>query len=121
MHHDIWDYDAPSPVILFDVDVDGERRHALAESSKTGWVYILDRETGKPIYPIEEKPAPQLASQKTAKTQPIPSYPPYISHTPSTKAFNEIVALTKKNAKGKDVPKITRAKQIYTPFGNESS
>ncbi len=119
VHHDIWDYDAPSPVVLFDVDVDGERRQALAESSKTGWVYILDRKTGEPLYPIEEKPVPQLAAQKTAKTQPIPSYPSYISHTPSKKAFDEIVALTKKNAKGKDVPKITRAKQIFTPFGND--
>ena len=119
VHHDIWDYDAPSPVVLFDVDVDGERRQALAESSKTGWVYFLDRKTGEPLYPIEEKPVPQLATQKTAKTQPIPSYPPYISHTVSDKAYGEIAKLTRKTAKGKEVPKVRRARQIYTPFGND--
>ena len=41
---------------------------------------MLDRETGKPLLPIPEKPVPQLAAQKTAKTQPIPSYPPFIPH-----------------------------------------
>jgi quinohemoprotein ethanol dehydrogenase len=119
VHHDIWDYDAPSPVVLFDVDVEGERRQALGQSSKTGWVYLLDRRTGEPLYPIEEKPVPQLALQKTAKTQPIPSYPPYISHTPSDKAFTEIVRLARKNAKGKKPPNFKRSKQIYTPFGND--
>ncbi len=48
VHHDIWDYDAPSPVVLFDIEIDGEMRRALAEPSKTGWVYILDRRPANP-------------------------------------------------------------------------
>jgi alcohol dehydrogenase (cytochrome c) len=72
VHHDIWDYDAPSPVLLFDIEIDGEMRRAAAEPSKTGWVYILDRETGEPLIGIEEKPVPQEPRQATAATQPFP-------------------------------------------------
>ena len=72
VHHDIWDYDAPSPVVLFDIEIDGEVRQALAEPSKTGWVYILDRETGEPLIGIEERPVPQEPRQSTAATQPYP-------------------------------------------------
>ncbi len=56
VHHDIWDYDSPNPVILFDAPYAGRMRKGIAEVSKTGWVYILDRETGKPLIGIEEKP-----------------------------------------------------------------
>ncbi len=70
VHHDIWDYDSPNPVVLFDAQYNGEVRKGVAQISKTGWVYILDRETGKPLTPIEERPVPQEPRQKTAKTQP---------------------------------------------------
>jgi alcohol dehydrogenase (cytochrome c) len=116
VHHDIWDYDGPSPVVLFDIDIDGKTHHALAQSSKTGWVYILDRETGKPLFPTPEKPVPQLAAQKTAPTQPIPSYPPYIPHGVSDAAYGQVAKLARANAKGKP-PKVTRARRMYTPFG----
>ena len=72
VHHDIWDYDAASPVVLFDTAINGQPRKALAEAGRTGWVYILDRTNGKPLIGIEEKPVPQEPRQKTAKTQPIP-------------------------------------------------
>jgi alcohol dehydrogenase (cytochrome c) len=72
VHHDIWDYDSPNPVVLFDADFGGVRHKALAQVSKTGWVYILDRETGKPILGIEERPVPQEPRQHTAATQPYP-------------------------------------------------
>lgn len=72
VHHDIWDYDAPSPVVLFDIELNGRMRKGLAEPGKTGWVYILDRVTGKPLIGIEEKPVPQQPRQKTARTQPYP-------------------------------------------------
>src|SRR4029078_11384309 len=66
VRHDIWDLDSPSPVVLFDVKVDGQWRHALAEASKTGWVYILDRTNGEPLVGIEDKAVPQEARQHTA-------------------------------------------------------
>lgn len=72
VHHDIWDYDAASPVVLFDTVIDGKPRKGIAEAGRTGWVYILDRTDGKPLIGIEERPVPQDPRQKTAKTQPFP-------------------------------------------------
>jgi len=70
VHHDIWDYDSPSPVVLFDADYNGVKRKGIAQIPKTGWVYILDRTDGKPLLPIEERPVPQEPRQHTAATQP---------------------------------------------------
>jgi quinohemoprotein ethanol dehydrogenase len=72
VHHDIWDYDAPNPVVLFDAPVDGVMRKGLVQVGKTGWAYILDRETGKPLIGIDERAVPQEPRQATAATQPYP-------------------------------------------------
>ena len=72
VHHDIWDYDSPNPVVLMDLRMDGGVRKALVEVGKTGWAYILDRETGEPIIGIDERPVPQEPLQATAATQPYP-------------------------------------------------
>ncbi|HLF12188.1 MAG TPA: PQQ-binding-like beta-propeller repeat protein [Gammaproteobacteria bacterium] len=72
VHHDIWDYDSPNPVVLFDIQLNGEMRKGLAQAGKTGWVYILDRTNGEPLIGIEERPVPQEPRQKTAPTQPYP-------------------------------------------------
>jgi quinohemoprotein ethanol dehydrogenase len=72
VRHDLWDYDSPNPVILFDAEYDGEPRKGLVQVSKTGWAYILDRETGEPLMGIEERPVPQEPRQATAATQPYP-------------------------------------------------
>jgi len=72
VHHDIWDYDAASPIVLFDTVINGQPRKGIAEAGRTGWVYILDRTNGKPLIGIEERPVPQEPRQKTAKTQPYP-------------------------------------------------
>jgi quinohemoprotein ethanol dehydrogenase len=72
IHHDLWDYDGPSPVVLFDVTINGRVRKAAAEPNKAGWVYILDRTNGKPLIGIDEMPVPQEPRQATSKTQPIP-------------------------------------------------
>ncbi len=71
-HHDIWDYGGANPIILFDVRINGQLRKGLSHAPKSGYVYILDRVTGKPLVGIEERPVPQNASQKTSPTQPIP-------------------------------------------------
>ena len=81
VHHDIWDYDSPNPVILFDVKVNGRVRKAVAEASKTGWVYILDRTNGKPLLGIDEKPVPQEPRQLTAATQPFPRGDAFVPHS----------------------------------------
>ncbi len=72
VHHDLWDYDSPNPVILFDARIAGRMRKGLVEVSKTGWAYILDRETGKPLIGIDERPVPQEPRQASAATQPYP-------------------------------------------------
>jgi quinohemoprotein ethanol dehydrogenase len=72
VHHDIWDYDSPNPVVLFDAPVNGRMRKGLVQVSKTGWAYILDRETGEPLIGIEERAVPQEPRQATAATQPYP-------------------------------------------------
>jgi alcohol dehydrogenase (cytochrome c) len=70
VHHDIWDYDAPNPIILFEAEYDGVMRKGLVQAGKTGWLYILDRLTGEPLIGIEERPVPQEPRQATAATQP---------------------------------------------------
>jgi alcohol dehydrogenase (cytochrome c) len=72
VHHDIWDYDGPSPVVLFDLELNGAMRKGIAQPSKTGWVYILDRTNGTPLIGIDEQAVPQEPRQATAATQPIP-------------------------------------------------
>jgi glucose dehydrogenase len=74
-HHDVWDYDSGGPPILFDMQVDGRRVKAVAEASKNGHLYILDRETGKPVHPIKEVRVPTEDAgpgQAPWPTQPIP-------------------------------------------------
>ena len=73
VHHDIWDYDSPNPVVLFDSTIKGRKVKGLVEVSKTGWAYILDRATGKPLIGISERAVPQEPRQQTSATQPYPS------------------------------------------------
>jgi alcohol dehydrogenase (cytochrome c) len=80
VHHDIWDYDAVNPVVLMDVNVGGRTRKAIAEVGKTGWAYILDRQTGKPLIGIDERPVPQEPRQATAATQPFPRGDAVVPH-----------------------------------------
>ncbi|TAJ91813.1 MAG: quinonprotein alcohol dehydrogenase [Gammaproteobacteria bacterium] len=72
VHHDLWDYDAANPVILFDAEIDGVKRKGIAQAGKTGWVYLLERKTGEPLIGIEERPVLQEPRQATAATQPYP-------------------------------------------------
>jgi quinoprotein glucose dehydrogenase len=80
VHHDIWDYDVPMAPNLLDVTVNGQPRKIIAATTKQGWVYVLDRVTGEPIWPIVETPVPQseVPGEHTWPTQPIPTKPaPY--------------------------------------------
>lgn len=80
VHHDIWDYDNPTAPILADLTINGQKREALLQLTKQSFVYVLDRVTGKPIWPIEERPVPasDVPGERAAKTQPFPTRPaPY--------------------------------------------
>jgi glucose dehydrogenase len=77
VHHDLWDYDNNVPPILIDINVGGRPVKAVAQLTKQAMAYVLDRETGKPVWPIEERPVPKSATpgERTAATQPFPTRP----------------------------------------------
>jgi len=77
VHHGVWDYDFPCAPTLVDVTVAGRRVKALAQASKQGFLYVFDRATGKPLWPIEERPVPpsDIPGEELAKTQPFPTKP----------------------------------------------
>ncbi len=78
VHHDIWDRDFPAPPTLVTVARGGKRIEAVAQTTKSGHVYVFERATGKPLFPIEERayPASGVDGELTAKTQPLPTAPP---------------------------------------------
>ena len=78
VHHDIWDYDLPAAPNLIDIVVDEEPIKAVAQVSKQGFLFVFNRATGKPVWPIEETPVPasDVPGERAAATQPIPSWPP---------------------------------------------
>src|SRR5438094_746569 len=118
-HHDVWDYDSGAPPILFDMQVRGRRVKALAEASKNGFLYILDRETGKPVHPIKEMPVP--TDSAGAGESPWPSQP--IPFTASGKPMEPVCPIepleipAEQLAKSKPVPVFSprRPNQISAP------
>ena len=78
IHHDLWEYDAATPPILGDITVDGKKIKAVFASNKAGFLYVFDRVTGKPVWPIEERPVPKsnTPGEETWPTQPFPTKPP---------------------------------------------
>ena len=72
VHHDLWDYDVPMQALLADLNIGGAIRHALIQGTKQGDLYVLDRQTGRPIIPVGERPAPQggLPEERHSPTQP---------------------------------------------------
>ena len=78
VHHDLWDYDTASPPLLATVPHDGEKIPVVIQGNKTGFLYVLNRDTGKPIFPVEERAVPQsdVPGEKASPTQPVPLAPP---------------------------------------------
>ncbi len=81
VHHGLWDYDATGAPLVLDVRIDGRPRKIVAQPSKQGFLYVFDRITGEPIWPIVERPVPQsnIPGEKTSPTQPFPTKPPAFS------------------------------------------
>jgi quinoprotein glucose dehydrogenase len=80
VHHGIWDWDLPAAPVLLDITVDGRKIKAIAQVTKQAFTFVLDRVTGKPVWPIEERPVAQtdVPGEKTSPTQPFPTKPaPY--------------------------------------------
>jgi quinohemoprotein ethanol dehydrogenase len=116
VHHDLWDYDAPSPTVLMKGMMNGKEVEAVGEPEKTGWAYVVDQENCKPVYPIPEVKVPQDPSQKTFPTQPEPTMEPF---SPVTKTNP---AAVKKAAEGvvgqKPEPKVVGVPD-FTPMSSD--
>ena len=106
VHHDIWNYDTPTAPVLMDVTVDGRVVKGLFQATKQSFLYAINRETGEPIWPIEERPVPasNVPGEKLALTQPFPTRPAaydlqgrtedhLIDYTPEIKEMARQVAL----------------------------
>ena len=78
VHHDVWDYDTVGPPTLGEITVDGRCIKAVMQPSKTAFLYVFDRESGEPVWPIEERKVPQSIApgERTSPTQPFPTKPP---------------------------------------------
>ena len=80
IHHDLWDYDLPAPPNLVTIERGGKKIDAVAQTSKVGFLYVLDRITGEPLFPVEERPVPasDVPGEQAWPTQPFPLKPrPY--------------------------------------------
>ena len=78
VHHDIWDMDVPAQPTLVELDIGGKRRPAVVQVTKMGMTFVLDRETGEPLHPVEERPVPQegaVPGEYLSPTQPFPVKP----------------------------------------------
>ena len=87
VHHDVWDYDLPAQPLLIELKKNGEMIPVVVQTTKMGMVFVLNRITGEPVYPIDERSVPQggVDGEKLSPTQPFSSLPPLVSHAPITK------------------------------------
>ena len=117
VHHPIWDYDLSSAPILADIVVDGKPIKAVAVPSKEAFLYVFDRVTGKPVWPIVEKPVPQtdVPGEKTSPTQPFPTKPPAYARN-VFKVPDDLIDFTPElKAEAKDVVARYRTGPMFLP------
>jgi quinoprotein glucose dehydrogenase len=95
VHHDMWDRDLPTAPLLVTITKDGKKIDALAQTTKSGFVFLFNRETGEPVYPINEIPVPtqtELIGEKPSLTQPVPTLPkPFARRLVSESDLNNLV------------------------------
>ena len=116
VHHDVWDWDLPCAPMLFDMNMNGRRVKALAQPTKSAFLFVLNRETGEPIWPIEERPVPQsdVPKEKTSPTQPVPSKPAPFDRQGITE--NDLIDLTPAlKTEALEVIKRYKIGPIFTP------
>ena len=116
VHHPIWDYDLSSPPILADITVNGRAIKAVALPSKESFLYVFDRVTGQPVWPIEERPVPQtdVPGEKTSPTQPFPTKPPAYARQAVT--VDELIDFTPEmRAQALEAVKMYRMGPMFLP------
>jgi len=117
IHHDLWDYDFPQAPKLMTVRHDGQNVDVVVQASKQGFLYVLDRVTGKPLWPIEEKPMPQsdVPGEVASPTQPIPTMPPPFARQTFTERDINPYLTPDEQASVRELLKNSRNEGIYTP------
>jgi len=117
IHHDLWDYDFPQAPKLLTVRHDGRNVDVLVQASKQGFLYVLDRVTGKPLWPIEEKPMPKtdVPGEVSSPTQPIPTMPPPFARQSFTEKDVNPYLTAEEQAAVRELLKNSRNEGLYTP------
>jgi quinoprotein glucose dehydrogenase len=117
VHHGLWDYDNPAPPVLMTITVDGKKIDAVTQVTKQGFAYVFDRVTGKPVWPIVERPVPtdsDVPGEKVFPTQPIPSKPPaFVDQGVTLDDANDLTPEIK--ALAQEEMKKYRIGPLYTP------
>jgi quinoprotein glucose dehydrogenase len=120
VRHDIWDYDLPAQPVLATIQREGRSQDVVVQVTKTGLVFVFDRERGTPIFPIEDRPAPpsDVAGEAAWPTQPFPTLPPpLVRHKVTRQDLSEVTAASAKFCR--ELFESVRGGQIYTPIGTD--
>jgi quinoprotein glucose dehydrogenase len=120
VHHDLWDYDLEVGPKLLTIKHDGKDVDILAEPGKDGFLYVLDRLTGKPIWPIEERPVPKsdVPGEESWPTQPFPTHvPPFVRQSFTAKDIDPYITDPKEREEIKKTIETARNEGIFTPPG----
>ena len=116
VHHDVWDYDNPAQPTLATIDVDGKARDVVIQPTKQGFLFVLDRDTGVPVFPVEERPVPQggVAGEVLSPTQPYPAHIPALA--PQKISADEAYGVTPWDREAcRKLIAETRNEGLYTP------
>ena len=118
VHHDLWDYDNTAAPQLATITHNGQRRDIVAQAGKTGYLYVFDRVTGEPIWPIEERPFPasEIPGEKAWPTQPIPTRPPPFARQSLTVAdINPYILTSRQRTEWEKRIGSARNEGLFTP------
>lgn len=119
IHHDLWDWDLPAQPALVTINKDGKKMDAVAQTTKHGMVYVFERESGKPVYPIDEVSVDTqttLAGEKVWPTQPIPRMPkPFVRQSFTENDLNPYLADTSILSLKEQLKNIAMEKCLFRP------
>ncbi len=118
VHHDIWDYDNPNAPKLLTVQHDGKKVDIVAQAGKEGFLWVFNRVTGAPLWPIEERPVPSsdMPGEQTWPTQPFPLNPPPFARQKFTEAdVDPLIPDPQERARLRDVIRSARNQGLFTP------
>jgi quinoprotein glucose dehydrogenase len=116
VHHNLWDYDTAAPPLLATLSHDGQNVPVVIQGNKTGFLYVLNRDTGQPLFPVEERPVPpsDVPGEVSSPTQPVPSAPPGLA--PQQLSANDAWGLTPEDREAcRNLLQGLRDQGIFTP------